>query len=85
MYDRRYVSLYRDLANLCVSYSMELPETPTNPRDDGSEQILVPQVPNETATVVPKRGGRAKTGVAVLHCDIIGDEFWAERPYILAS
>ncbi|KIM53013.1 hypothetical protein SCLCIDRAFT_18061 [Scleroderma citrinum Foug A] len=31
------------------------------------------------------RGGKAKTHVAVLHCDIIGDEFWAERPYILAS
>ncbi|KAL4074744.1 Thg1 C terminal domain-containing protein [Scleroderma yunnanense] len=31
------------------------------------------------------KGGRAKIGITVLHCDIIGDEFWTERPYILSS
>ena len=28
---------------------------------------------------------RALTRVTVLHCDLIGDEFWRERPYILSE
>ena len=28
---------------------------------------------------------RAVTRVTVLHCDLIRDEFWEERPYILSE
>ena len=33
------------------------------------------------------KGGRKRvsTWVAVLHCDLIGDKFWKERPYILSE
>lgn len=48
----------------------------TNIPDNGSEY---------TATVTPKKERKAKASLAVLHCDIIGDEFWTETPYILAG
>lgn len=28
---------------------------------------------------------RVKTAVRLLHCDIIGDEFWVARPHVLAD
>lgn len=36
-------------------------------------------------TVVVAGPPKAKEGYEVLHCDIIGDEFWDERPHILAG
>lgn len=31
------------------------------------------------------RKKRASARVAVLHCDLIKDEFWKERPYVLSE
>jgi tRNA(His) guanylyltransferase len=31
------------------------------------------------------KGKKPHTKVTLLHCDIIGDLFWQERPYILAE
>ena len=33
----------------------------------------------------PSKKPKAKFSVELLHCDIIGDEFWEQRPYLLAE
>jgi len=38
----------------------------------------------KTSTKVSgKKGTKQQMRVTLLHCDIIGDEFWNERPYLL--
>ncbi|KAF9223272.1 tRNAHis guanylyltransferase [Gyrodon lividus] len=32
-----------------------------------------------------RKGDKVKTTIQVLHCDVIGDEFWNARPYLLAN
>jgi len=38
----------------------------------------------DTPEVTPK-GRQASTRITLLHSDIIGDEFWEQRPYLLAE
>jgi tRNA(His) guanylyltransferase len=32
-----------------------------------------------------KKKNKLETKVEVLHCDIIGDEFWLDRPHLLGN
>ncbi|KAG6330326.1 hypothetical protein ID866_8761 [Astraeus odoratus] len=55
------------------------------PPDNGPGNTVFPQeTPGET-TMETKKRGKTKTRMEVLHCDVIGDGFWTERPYILSS
>ncbi|OCH94806.1 tRNAHis guanylyltransferase [Obba rivulosa] len=38
-----------------------------------------------TPALKPEKKARVKTTVILAHCDIIGDEFWASREYLLAD
>ncbi|EMD31300.1 hypothetical protein CERSUDRAFT_109474 [Gelatoporia subvermispora B] len=39
----------------------------------------------DVSAVEPEKKPRVKTTVVLVHCDIIGDEFWAAREYLLAD
>ncbi|KAJ7692120.1 Thg1 C terminal domain-containing protein [Mycena rosella] len=63
----------------------EISEEPSD-RDNGGTEIGA-LVPGPDTPPAPKMRTRAKprTQIAVLHCDIIKDEFWDARPEILSG
>lgn len=65
--------------SVLVRVSQEVPEV-TSEQSPG--QVVVQQLASEESVGKKKRAG---TRVEVLHCDVIGDEFWAARSYILAG
>lgn len=46
--------------------------------------LLRERIEGETVEATKKKN-KASTHVAILHCDLIGDEFWDLRPHILAG
>jgi tRNA(His) guanylyltransferase len=46
--------------------------------------VLREDIDPDVQTPVMKKASKAKTKVVVLHCDLIGDQFWQERLGILS-
>lgn len=58
-------------------------EAPEITSEHSAGQTVALQIPSERSTGEKKK--RARTRTEVLHCDIIGDEFWMARSFILAG
>ena len=60
---------------------------PKDLQDTGDLPDLLPIATNEIAQMSPKASQREKPKmtIEVLHCDIIGDEFWDARPHLFSS
>ncbi|KAH9850310.1 tRNAHis guanylyltransferase [Lenzites betulinus] len=66
----------------------EITKDPEEGRTDDPVCVSSPDpVSKETAkpSKTEKKKARVRTSVELLHCDIIGEEFWAVRPNILAD
>jgi hypothetical protein len=69
---------------------LETPQTAVKPAPLGRDQIVSATssaVPAQVSKSAAQRGNksRAKVGIAIEHMDIIKDNFWEVRPWILAG
>ena len=59
-------------------------ESSTEPSTESSTE---PETTSDTnaADKVGKRPGKVRMGLSILHVDIIGDQFWKDRPHLLSE
>lgn len=83
-----FLSAILKLTDLLIGrpYSQIVPEIPAasvegTGSSPGAEDSGVVDPPVRKSTKKPK----VQFSIELLHCDIIGDEFWEQRPFLLAE